>query len=102
LLHLEPSDAAEALEEAHRILRPGGILFTSMQRGSRKGWVDSAEGDAVTAPRYYAFYAPEEWAAHLVRAGFVPVTTNLNETLHGCCSGASGWIESYARLSRDR
>ncbi len=97
LLHLDAAGVVVALAEVRRILKPGAALFTSMQRGSRKGWVEAAEGDAIAAPRYYAFYSPAEWEAQLAGAGFIPVETNVNETLHGCCGGAHGWIESYAR-----
>jgi ubiquinone/menaquinone biosynthesis C-methylase UbiE len=64
LLHLQKADVPLALAEAFRILRPGGVLFTSMQHGS--GELVPYDPGFGLPQRHYFFYGAGEWAT-LVR-----------------------------------
>jgi ubiquinone/menaquinone biosynthesis C-methylase UbiE len=95
LYHLiEPADRAQALAEAHRVLRPGGVLFAgavsysaSLLDGTREGWVTDptfhaiVEADLATGqhrnptndPRWFTttfFHRPDELRAEVEAAGF--------------------------------
>src|SRR6266508_1317601 len=52
LLHLTPEEAGSALSEVVRTLRPGGVLYCSMQIGSTAGMVPPTEHESVQACRY--------------------------------------------------
>jgi len=65
LLHLSREEIPNALAEIRRVLEPGGLLFTSMKRGS--GERQDHHG------RWFSYFEPEEWINHLQSAGFVPI-----------------------------
>jgi SAM-dependent methyltransferase len=71
-LHHLPKDAlGAALREAARVLRSGGILSASVERGDFAGYVERQEG--VAGPRWYAYYEPEELADAFTAAGLMEI-----------------------------
>lgn len=62
LLHLDRADIAGALGEIFRVLRRGGLLFTSVKSGA--GEEQDNHG------RWFTYFSPEEWSNHLDHAGF--------------------------------
>ncbi len=64
LLHLPRAEAPIALAEVHRVLRPGGVLYVSVQRGEGEAW------DLSDGPRFFAYYQPDEFVARVQAAGF--------------------------------
>lgn len=95
LYHLvEPEDRSQALAEAHRVLRPGGVLFAgavsysaSLLDGVAEGWLDDerfveiVRADLATGrhrnptadPRWFTttfFHRPDELRAELATTGF--------------------------------
>jgi ubiquinone/menaquinone biosynthesis C-methylase UbiE len=65
LLHLNRADIPGALVEICRVLRPKGLLFTSMKRGS--GEYQDHYG------RWFSYFEPEQWIRHLQSTGFTPI-----------------------------
>jgi SAM-dependent methyltransferase len=71
LLHLPRADAAGALAELRRVLRPGGVLFLGIQEGTGETWEQGFPGAGnATVARFFARYQPAEAAALLAHAGF--------------------------------
>jgi ubiquinone/menaquinone biosynthesis C-methylase UbiE len=105
LLHLAAGEVGSALAEVTRVLRPGGILYCSMQIGSVAGMVPPTEHETVQAERYYTFYEPGDWRGRLEDAGFETLSFDAIEfpphiAATSCNRGARGWINALAR-SRD-
>lgn len=65
LLHLRRNEMRRALTEIGRVLRPEGLLFTSMKRGSGE--------DQDRHGRWFSYFEPEEWADQLRVCGFEPL-----------------------------
>jgi SAM-dependent methyltransferase len=97
LLHLSRDEVPGALAEVHRILRPGGAFYSSMQWGEAAGMVAPLEGDVVSGARYYTYYEPEEWRGMVEAAGFTVERLNAKEMPYGCNRGAHGWVEALGR-----
>lgn len=66
-VHLRKSDFPVALAETCRVLRPGGVLFASLKKGSGESWHFS---DRLGVSRFFAFYSLEEAACCLSDASF--------------------------------
>lgn len=67
LLHLPKTEAAYALQEMHRILKPGGMLILSIQEGNSENW----EGGFVPdVKRFFARYQADEMRNILSRKRF--------------------------------
>jgi ubiquinone/menaquinone biosynthesis C-methylase UbiE len=96
LLHLPKEQAPLALAESRRILRAGGLLFTSMQEGHRAGLIESGSEDSLSG-RFYAFYRAHEWLQIVEDAGYEVMEQRLKRTTDHVTLGAIGWIETYAR-----
>jgi SAM-dependent methyltransferase len=66
LLHLSRADAMIALEEFHRLLRPGGSIYLSVKSGDSSGW-----SPCVSGQRWYAYWSAHEIDLALKSSGFV-------------------------------
>lgn len=66
-VHLKKSDFPVALAETCRVLRPGGVLFASLKKGSGESWHFSSK---LGVSRFFAFYSLEEAAVCLSDAAF--------------------------------
>lgn len=102
LLHLAPADAVAALAEICRSLKPGGVLYSSVQIGTASGMVRAGAGHAIRRERFYAFYEPEAWSERLRQAGFELLELDAKELdpaeARRACNGAGrGWISAFAR-----
>src|SRR5256885_4013519 len=70
LLHLSKREVGGALADVARVVRPGGLVFTSMQMGAGESLeLPSLASRGVQAPRYFARYEPDEWLSLLRDAG---------------------------------
>ncbi len=73
LLHLPRADALPTLKEVWRVLRKGGILYVSVQRGEGERWLET-EGRR----RFFTYYQLEELRKLAVEAGYRVQETWLN------------------------
>jgi SAM-dependent methyltransferase len=96
LLHIPKPEIGGALAEAIRILRTGGLLFTSMQEGRADGPVSVGLSDPLPGRQYF-YYRAEEWLAAVEGAGFELIDQHLKRTTDHVSPGATGWIETFAR-----
>lgn len=67
LHHLPKSVTGRAVREAARVLRRGGILAASVERGDFEGFVENSEG--VAGKRWYSYYEPGEFRDLVAAAG---------------------------------
>jgi ubiquinone/menaquinone biosynthesis C-methylase UbiE len=95
LLHVPKRDVGHALAEAFRILKSGGVLFTSMSEGQQRGAV-SVHSDGL-GPRDYYYHRQETWAALVAGAGFEIVDHHVQRESGNLNPGSTGWIETFAR-----
>jgi ubiquinone/menaquinone biosynthesis C-methylase UbiE len=96
LLHLPKSQVSGALAEARRVLKPSGLLFTSMQRGESDGLMTVGETDSLPG-RFYVYYTETEWQALIESAGFGMIEQRVGSSMQGLNAGATGWIETFGR-----
>jgi SAM-dependent methyltransferase len=85
LLHLPRERAPQAIGEVHRALRPGGVVYISVRRGSGQAWRDEY------GTRFFSYYQPDELNELMAKGGF--------ETL-ACWMGAGQpkpWINLIGR-----
>jgi len=85
LLHLPRERAPQTIGEVHRVLRPGGVVYISVRRGSGQAW--RGEHGA----RFFSYYQPDELNELMAKGGF--------ETL-ACWVGAGQpkpWINLIGR-----
>jgi SAM-dependent methyltransferase len=72
LLHLTTTEAAAALRDVARVLRPAGALFCGVQVGEGSGVKSSPAGD-----RRFTFWSPPDFATLVAAAGFDVTATDV-------------------------
>ncbi|HKS70429.1 MAG TPA: class I SAM-dependent methyltransferase [Ktedonobacterales bacterium] len=98
LLHLPKRVASRAMAELARVLRPGGPLALFLKR--REGEQAEEEmqpypfGEVTTAPRFFAYYTPDEVRALVEGAGLEVLE---QEVLPDGRPGAPSWVAILAR-----
>lgn len=99
LLHLAPAEAAAALREARRVLRPRGLLHLSVKSGTGSEWESERYGE----PRWFQYWGAAELDALLAEAGFEVVASWASSTpradwlVRHAVPGASGPTRSRSR-----
>jgi SAM-dependent methyltransferase len=64
LLHLPREAVPGILRGVHRCLKPGGMLYISLKKGTGEGW-ETREG-----PRFFSYYSTSEIEQMVTQAGF--------------------------------
>jgi ubiquinone/menaquinone biosynthesis C-methylase UbiE len=95
LLHVPKRDVAHAIAELYRVLKPGGILFTSMSEGGEPGAIPVIS-DGLSQRLYY-YHREGDWASLVSGAGFEILDHGVNRKSGHFNPGSTGWIETYAR-----
>jgi SAM-dependent methyltransferase len=83
LLHAQRADLPAHLARIARALKPGGVLFIGMKRGTG--------GGRDTLDRYYEYYEREELEALLTESGLTP-DTHWTGKAAGLTGHPEGWI----------
>jgi ubiquinone/menaquinone biosynthesis C-methylase UbiE len=96
LLHVPRSQVGLALAEAFRVLKVGGVLFTSMSEGEVAGPVASSPSASMPERTYY-YYSQPDWAEMVSKAGFEVIDQRVNRLSDRLNPGSTGWIETFAR-----
>ena len=78
LLHLPKTEAAFALQEIHRVLKPGGMLILSVQEGNSESWED---GFVPGIKRFFARYQADEMRNILARQKFLVLKEDSAQTV---------------------
>ena len=95
LLHVPKRDVGRALAEVFRVLKPGGILFTSMSEGGQVGAIP-VESNGLSRRLYY-YHREQTWAALVSGAGFDVIDQRVQRESGNFNPGSTGWIETFAR-----
>lgn len=64
-LHIPKGDIDHAIQETNRVLKPGGIGYIVVKKGSKECYLDSENGQ-----RYWSFYGKRQFARILENNGF--------------------------------
>jgi ubiquinone/menaquinone biosynthesis C-methylase UbiE len=96
LLHVPRSKIDQALAEAFRVVKAGGVPFTSMSEGNAGGPVQSDPGEFMP-DRTYFYYRAEDWARMVTRTGFQIIDQSVNRNADRLNPGSTGWIETFAQ-----
>lgn len=79
LLHLPKTEAVYALQEIRRILKSGGMLVLSIQKGTGEGW---ESGYVPGVNRFFARYQSDEMRSILSNNGFAIRQVNLSQEVN--------------------
>jgi SAM-dependent methyltransferase len=90
LLHLSRAQAPVALDEAARILQPGGVMFSSVKAG--RGERRSKDG------RRFVLHTREDWGRMVEAAGFRLLSLEAAEGSSTARTGPGTWIICFAAL----
>ena len=90
LLHLPADDARTALREVHRVLRPAGMLWLSVKRGSGA----ATESERYGRPRFFQYWSAEALDAAMDAGGFETVAASVDR------GPRSEWLTRLARRRR--
>jgi ubiquinone/menaquinone biosynthesis C-methylase UbiE len=96
LLHVPRSKIDQALTEAFRVLKVGGVLFTSMSEGDDVGPISLDPGEFMP-DRTYIYYRADDWLQTMTRSGFEIIDQRLSRPAGQLNPGSTGWIETFAR-----
>ena len=91
LVHVPRRQIRSVLSEIRRVLRPGGVLFTSMQGGRGQALVEDQE-HGTGLRRLYVYYAAPQWHSLLDEVGFALLEARLDYVAAGLDPGAKYWI----------
>ena len=90
LLHLGPEAMDVAFAEVRRVLRPGGLLFTSMKRGLGER--------REPCGRWFSYVEPAQWHSRLEAAGFSILESDIqSEHRPGAPDDVVSWLTCTAR-----
>ncbi|HEU0072728.1 MAG TPA: methyltransferase domain-containing protein [Dehalococcoidia bacterium] len=95
LLHVPKSDVATALAEAFRVLKEGGVLFTSMSEGEEDDAMP-VESEGLER-RFYYYHSAPAWLELLREADFGDIDQIVNRGSGNFNPASTGWIETYGR-----
>ena len=90
LLHLSKAEASLALRELRRVLRPSGVLYMSVKRGSGAEW----ESERYGRPRWFQYWLDADLDAALQAVGFCVNAAWVNETTRDT------WLVRLASVER--
>ena len=85
LLHISRGNLEQALSGVRRVLKPGGLFFSSVKRG------EGMERDRYG--RYFSYFEPNEWLGLLAAAGFCK-TEILPEDETMAEEGGQQWVRT--------
>jgi SAM-dependent methyltransferase len=91
LLHLQRTDVPLALNEAHRILEPGGFFFSSVKCG---------QGEEMDSRgRWFSYFQPSDWLMLLGEAKFLVVDSHSSVQASGTLEKGESvtWLSCLAR-----
>lgn len=77
MLHIERGDVKGTLAGFWRVLKPGGIVYLSLKKGSGSGWLESGYGSQ--RQRFFTFWEPDELDVVLRQSGFMTLEGWENE-----------------------
>ncbi|MDP2948198.1 MAG: class I SAM-dependent methyltransferase [Chloroflexota bacterium] len=98
LIHVPRRQIRSVLGEIGRVLKPGGVLFTSMQGGSGQALIQGQDEEYGTEMRrLYVYYRPDRWYSLLEEAGFALLHAQLDSGAESLNPGGVCWIASFAR-----
>lgn len=89
LLHTAREDLSAALDEAARVLKPGGAMFTSVKSG--RGDYRTQDG------RWFALHEERDWIERLEGAGLQVLSTNVGPGRSTTGPKGDIWITCFAR-----
>jgi hypothetical protein len=81
--------------EVFRVLKEGGVLFTSMSEGEEEDAM-SVESEGLERRVYYYHSAPA-WLELIREAGFTDIDQIVTRGSGNFNAASTGWIETYGR-----
>lgn len=97
--HLEKQDIVPALQEFHRVLVPGGVLFILTRQG--RGDVEVKEPMSSGQAREYTLLEPDELHGMLAQIGFEQIELyTFNEQQRKANGRDLNWVSAFYRKAR--